>query len=208
MTFGPSSAMARKLEHWRPDELPSKGAIYAKYGDLPSRELAITSAAVLDVALAQLLTMRLVEHEREAGEFWGLNGDGRAPAGSFGSRIQLALLVGLITPKDAAILRGVKGLRNLFAHRVHIGLLSPEAVMVTTSLHTLWVKTHTAVVETDACSEVSAELNRLRPHLALHEYASAGLLLSIFSAYHAHFHQLHARIARISGAFTKEGKKK
>jgi hypothetical protein len=59
MTFGPSSAMARKLEHWRPDELPSKGAIYAKYGDLPSRELAITSAAVLDVALAQLLTMRL-----------------------------------------------------------------------------------------------------------------------------------------------------
>lgn len=150
-----------------------------------------------DVALAQLLTMRLVEHEREAGEFWGLNGDGRAPAGSFGSRIQLALLVGLITPKDAAILRGVKGLRNLFAHRVHIGLLSPEAVTVTTSLHTLWVKTHTAVVETDACSEVSAELNRLRPYLALHEYASAGLLLSIFSAYHAHFHQLHARIAGI-----------
>lgn len=196
--------MARKLERWIPSALPSKGAIYAKYGDLLARELAIASAAVLDVALAELLTLRLVQHETESEEFLGLNGDGRASAGSLGARIQLALLTGLLAPEDAAILRGVKNLRNLFAHRVQIELLSPEALKVTNSLHALWLKQHTAVVEAGACSEVSAELKRLRPHLAVHEYASAGLLLSIFSAYHAHFDRLRARIIAISGASAKD----
>ena len=148
-----------------------------------------------------------MQHESEAEEFLGLNGDGRAPVGSLGSRIQLALLAGLLAPEDAAILRGVKNLRNLFAHRVQIGALSPEALKVTNNLHTLWIKRHPAVVEADACSGIAAELKRLRPHLSVHEYASEGLLLSVFSAYHAHFHRLHTHTARISDAFTKDGKK-
>ena len=67
----------------------------------------------------------------------GVNGDGRAPAGSFGARIQLGLLVGLLTPGDAAPLRAIKELRDLFAHHVRIDFLSTPALKATTRLHAL-----------------------------------------------------------------------
>jgi hypothetical protein len=75
----------------------------------------------------------LIDHEqalrqnrKEIELFLGIDGDGRAPAGSFGARIQLALLVGLITEEDATILRQIKNLRNTFAHRVKVDFLSPS----------------------------------------------------------------------------------
>ncbi|WP_447774804.1 hypothetical protein [Variovorax boronicumulans] len=126
--------MAWKIERWLAEVFPGKGQIYAEYRALPTRELAIVAAAVLDVALAELLSLRLMHIGNEAEEFLGVNGDGRAPAGSFGARIQLALLVGLLTPEDAAILRTIKELRNLFAHRVRLTFLSPQVLKATTCL--------------------------------------------------------------------------
>ena len=200
--------MASKIERLFTEVFPGEGAIYAEYGDLPPRELAIVAAAVLDAALAELLALRLVDCEREAEDFLGLNGDGRAPAGSFGSRIQLALLIGLIAPEDAAILRAVKELRNLFAHRVKIGFLSPPALKVTTKLHALWVKRNGGLIEAGAISGTSAQLKRLARQLPNHADAGEGLLFSIFCVYQAYFHRLHGRITRVPNIVAKNGSEK
>src|SRR5687768_433997 len=115
--------MTWKTERWLDEVFPGESQIYSEYRTLSPRELAIVAAAVLDVALAELLVLRLSPYDKEAQEFLGLNGDGRAPTGTFGSRIQLGLLIGLLTPEDASILRVIKELRNLFAHRVDVSFL-------------------------------------------------------------------------------------
>ena len=51
--------MAWKIERWLSEVFPGEDEIYAEYRSLPPRELAIVSAAVLDVALAELLSLRM-----------------------------------------------------------------------------------------------------------------------------------------------------
>ena len=70
------------------------------------------NAAVLDLALAEILSKRLNDLPAECEEFLRFDGDGRAPAGSFGARIQLGLLIGIVTPEDVEVLRAVKQLRS------------------------------------------------------------------------------------------------
>jgi len=131
--------MAWKIERWLSEVFPGETQIYAEYRALAPRELAIVTASVLDVALTELIALRLADNEKEVQDFLGLNGDGRAPAGSFGARIQLGLLLGILTPRDAAMLRVIKEIRNLFAHRVRIDFLSPPVLKATTKLHALWL---------------------------------------------------------------------
>ena len=97
--------MAWKIERWLSEVFPGEERIYIEYRDLRRRELAVVAAGVLDLALAELLSMRLIDKPGEYEEFLGLNEDGRAPCSSFGARIQLALLLGIITNEDATILR-------------------------------------------------------------------------------------------------------
>jgi len=103
--------MAWKIERWLSEVFPGKESIYAQYHHLPRRELAIVVAGSLDLALAELISRRLIDYPKECEEFIGANEDGRAPAGSFGARIQLALLLGIITTDDAAQLRLIKASR-------------------------------------------------------------------------------------------------
>lgn len=192
--------MVWKIEHWFAEVFPGEGEIYAEYRSLPSRELAIVSAAVLDVALAELLALRLVDQAKEAEEFLGVNGDGRAPAGSFGARIQLGLLIGLLTPDDAAILRSIKELRNQFSHRVRIDFLSPSILKTTTKLHSLWLARTTALIESGAITGTTEQLAELGNHLPVIAEAGEGLLLSVFTVYQAYFHRMHNRIQRLGNA--------
>lgn len=195
--------MARRTEPWLPNRLPVVGAIYAEYGSLPLRELSIVIAAVLDAALAELLTLRLIDNAGQVKDFLGLDGDGRAPAASFGSRIQLALLVGLIGPEDAAILREMKELRNHFAHRSQVAFDSPDIQKTTAKLHGLWIKWRSKV-DTSRVSDASpVELNRLARDLSSLEYATAGLLLWVFVAYHVRFQNIHPNVQRIRDALEK-----
>lgn len=192
--------MAWKIERWFAEVFPGEAEIYAEYRSLPPRELAIVSAAVLDVAIAELLALRLADQAKEVEEFLGVNGDGRAPVGSFGARIQLGVLVGLLTPDDAAILRTIKELRNLFAHRVRIDFLSPSVLKTTTKLHALWVSRSAALIEAGAMSgtaEHLAEIGRYLPRIA---EAGEGLLLSVFTVYQAYFHRIHGRVQRLDDA--------
>jgi len=75
-----------------------------------------------------LLEKRLVNYAVEQERFLGLNADGRAPAGSFGARIQLALLMGCISIEEALALRAFKEIRNRYAHRVNIDFMDESIV--------------------------------------------------------------------------------
>jgi len=186
--------MAWKIERWLADVFPGETKIYAEYRGLAPSELAIVAAAVLDVALAELLARRLASHEREAEDFLGLNGDGRAPAGSFGARIQLGLLLGVLTPDDAAALRIIKEIRNLFAHRVRINFLSPTVLKATIKLHALWLKHTEALIKAGAISGSTEHLSELGRQLPKVSEAGEGLLLSVLTVYQAYFHRMHGRI--------------
>jgi hypothetical protein len=195
--------MTWKIERWLSEVFPGEEEIYSEYRTLAQRELAVVCAAVLDVALAELLWLRLRESGKESEEFLGLNGDGRAPAGSFGSRIQLGLLVGILTPDDAATLRAIKELRNLFAHRVKVTFLSPSALKVTTKLHGLWLKRTQALIQAGASSGSTRHLAAIAKHLPTVEEAGEGVLLSVFVTYQAYFHRMHSQVVRIGDALSK-----
>lgn len=195
--------MAWKIERWLSEVFPGEAEIYSEYRSLSSRELAIVSAAVLDVALAELLSLRLANQEKEVEEFLGVNGDGRAPAGSFGARIQLGLLVGLLTLEDVAILRAVKELRNLFAHRVRVNFLSPSVLKTTTKLHALWLKRSEGLVAAGVMSGTTKQLSEIAKYLPTVPEASEGLLLSVFTVYQAYFHRMNGRVKRLDSALAK-----
>lgn len=190
--------MTWRAERWLSEVFPGASNIYSEYRNLPPRELAIVAAAVMDAALAELLSLRLAGPTNEIEELLGVDGDGRAPAGSFGARIQLALLTGLITRDDAAILRTMKKLRNLFAHRVRVGFLSPSVLRTTTRLHALWLKRVKGLKRAGAISGNSRQLQQLAKYLPKYAEAGEGLLLSVFTVYQAYFHRLHGQIVKIS----------
>lgn len=192
--------MAWKIERWLTEVFPGETEIYSEYRNLPPRELAIVSAAVLDIAIAELLSARLTYGGKEVEEFLGLNGDGRAPAGSFGARIQLGLLVGLLTPADAEILRTIKELRNIFAHRVDVNFLSPSVLKVTTKLHALWLKQSEAIIHTGTLPSTTEHLSEIARHLPEVAEAGEGLVLAVFAVYQAYFHRMQSQVQRLSDA--------
>lgn len=194
--------MAWKIERWLADTFPGEQGIYSEYGNLPPRELAIVSAAVLDVALAELLSLRLNGQSNEIEEFLGLNADGRAPAGSFGARIQLGTLVGLLTQSDAAILRRIKDLRNIFAHRVRIDFLSPQVVKITTNLSILWIEKCKSLLEAGTITGSMDKLTEIGRYIPSVAEAGQGLLLAIFVVYQAYFYRMHSKVQRIGRAIS------
>ena len=192
--------MAWKVERWLADVFPGKEKIYSEYKDLAPRELAIVASAVLDSALAEILTRRLIKDDKEIESFLGLNGDGRAPVASFGARIQLGLLLGILTPRDAAILRTIKEIRNEFAHRVNTGFLSPSILKTTTKLLSLWKELFEQLSGMGAKSRIPEGLNVLQQRLPLDPEAGQGLLLAVFSVYQAYFHRKHSMVRRVGRA--------
>jgi hypothetical protein len=134
--------MAWKKERWLSEVFPGPDNIYSEYRLLPRRELAVVATSVLDIALAELLAMRLQDCPKECEEFLGLNEDGRAPCGSIGPKIQLALLLGIITEVDASVLRTIKNIRNKLAHRVRVDFNSPEVLPLIILVPKLRLGTH------------------------------------------------------------------
>jgi hypothetical protein len=192
--------MSWKIERWLADVFPGEERVYEEYHSLPPRELAIVAAAVLDGALAELLSLRLCTPEKEIQEFLGLNGDGRAPAGSFGARIQLALLLGLLTLDDAAALRTLKEIRNLFAHRVKVDFLSPSVLKATTKLHALWLKHAETLIGAGTVKGTTKHIEELGQELPRNSKAGEGLLLAVLAVYQAYFHRMHSKVHRIGDA--------
>lgn len=182
--------MGWKVEQWMNDVFPGQDKIYSEYRSLPRRELAVVAAAVLDSALAELLSKRLSGPESEIHGFLGINGDGRAPCGSFGARIQLALLTSIITENDATTLRIIKSIRNKFAHEVRSEFNSPSVLPLILKLHDQSLLQSNLLIDAGHLSGPRNSVNTIRPFLSTIPEAGAGLLLSVFCIYQAYFHRL------------------
>ena len=197
--------MAWKVERWLSDVFPGEARVYEEYRHLPRRELAVVAASVLDLALAELISMRLLDLPKEYEEFLGLNEDGRAPVATFGARIQLALLLGIITDHDAAILRTIKNIRNKFAHRVRVDFTSDEVKPLMIGLWDKWSTLTKKLFDGGFVRATPELLAELRQYLEMTPDAGAGLLLAVFTTYQAYFHQLSAHVIRIE-SFSGFGK--
>jgi len=189
--------MAWKTEQWMRDVFPGSDRIYAEYRLLPRRELAIVAGAVLDSALAELLSKRLAGQDPEIHSFLGVNGDGRAPCGSFGARIQLALLTSVITEGDAVVLRAIKNIRNQFAHEVKADFNSSSVLPLITKLHDQFLQQSNTLIEAGHLEGTTHSLDTIKPFLANVPEAGAGLLLAVFSVYQAYFHRLYEGVQPI-----------
>lgn len=186
--------MAWKTEQWMRDVFPGGDKIYAEYHLLPRRELAIVAGAVLDSALAELLAKRLNGPESEIHSFLGVNGDGRAPCGSLGARIQLALLTTIISESDAIILRTIKGIRNQFAHEVRADYNSSSVLPLITKLHDQFLKQSNSLIADGHLGGPTHSLNVIKPLLPTTPEAGAGLLLAVFATYQAYLHRIYERV--------------
>ena len=109
-----------KIERYTLDVIQNSAEFLEQFSGTGLREAAILTSAILDVALAETIKRRLIGPEDEMISFLGANEDGRAPCGSFGSRIQLSRSLGIITDEDVRLLRNVKKLRNAAAHRIKV----------------------------------------------------------------------------------------
>jgi len=189
--------MAWKLERWLTDVFPGEKAIYEDYTGLKYRELAIVAAGVLELALAEIISLRCVDLAKEYEEFLGLNGDGRAPAGSFGAKIQLGLLIGVLDPADAEVLRAVKNIRNTFAHRVNVSFCEGEALRHSTRLLDSFESLAIRITSTLSIPFRTEGYAQIRENLDKTPEAAEGLLLAVLAVYQAYFHLMHSRVVRI-----------
>jgi hypothetical protein len=189
--------MAWKLEYWLKDVFPGEDKIYEEYRALPTRELIIVATAVLDLALVTLIDQRLLAYSQESHAFLGADGDGRAPAGSFGARIQLALLLGIITETDAKVLRSLKKLRNSVAHRVRVDLRKEPYLAQLHDLAQAWRSQANAIISGRHMPGSSDQISEVERYMDTLEEAGAGLVLAVFSAHHAYMHLLSKRMTRI-----------
>ncbi len=204
--------MVWKTEKWKQDIFPGTERVYEEYRLLPARELVIVGTAVLDSALAELISMRLLDHSTEYEAFLGLNEDGRAPCATFGARIQLAVLLGIISPQDAAILRTLKKMRNKMAHKVKIDFTSKEMVALSVELSDGLLATQNGIVVEGLLSgKKRAQAKISREILAKTPQAGEGVFLAVLAVYQAYFHLLHIEIPRITpfyGRFQARAKRK
>jgi len=195
--------MAWKAERWLEDVFPGKDKIYSEYRSLPRRELAIVAAAVLDTALAQLLSMRLKDDAKESEDFLGVSGDSRAPCASFGARIQLAYLIGLLKKDDAIVLRFIKNIRNALAHRVKADFHSREVLPLILGLDDQFRAQSNRLIASGALKGPLHSKDTLTPHLSSEPEAGAGLLLAVFTVYHAYLHRISERVSRVDECIKK-----
>ena len=127
----------------------------------------------------------------EATDFLGADEDGRAPAGSFGARIQLAYLVGLISKKAVGSLRAIKALRNVMAHRVNADILGEKAQKALEPLRADLL----APCEDPRIAEVFRKVASLS---RADEEAARMLVLFLFSVLHDVLHETAQHLERVA----------
>jgi len=188
--------MKWKPEKWLSETIPGLVATFDEYRHLSNRELSVVTASILDACLAELLDARVLDLPEEANIFFGFNGDGRAAGATFGARIQLAVLLGIIGQEDADILKAVKNIRNAFAHRVNVEFTSPQLLPHIRSLFVLYSSSRMITPGGGPPGRLD-KIGELESHLNLTSEAAAVLLLAVFCLYKQRFHSLSENIHRV-----------
>jgi hypothetical protein len=185
--------MAWKIERWSEHvaaELPKSILKFDSYfSGLTDRELVLAACSLIDAALVELLSQRLRGDPKEIEDFLGADEDGRAPAGSLGARISLALHTGILLAEDAEILRRLKKIRNDAAHRFRWNFSDKRTIAQVDALIAVLGKRWPAwAATTDSSPKGSRE--------AIVKVAHAYQLLARF---------VHGRIDAISSPEIREG---
>jgi hypothetical protein len=103
------------------------------------RGAAIIGAAILDLALTAALKEHLQKHEKVAQTFFAITG----PVGDLATKIDLALLVGLVGKDMHRDLVTIKDIRNYFAHKLNVSDFKSEAIRK--------LATNLKIIETRLC---------------------------------------------------------
>lgn len=175
--------MKWKLERWLTDIFPGQDKVYEAYRHFSGRELVIVAASVVDLALVDLISRRCAD-KPEVHDFLGVDENGRAPAGSFGARIQLALILDIITEEDVLIIRALKDLRNKMAHRVKVDWFSKD---IQSSLDKLLSAWECLVVKVFPGTTKDG-IRILRIGIKTRPLACEALIHTVLSCYQAYFH--------------------
>lgn len=190
--------MARKREVWLSDVFPGRGNLWTEYSSLKGRELPIVLAAVFDAALAQLLTMRLVDDEEQVGRVLGFeHGAEAAPLGTMGARITMAYLLGIVNKDVADLLRRFAAVRNIFAHRVGASYLDADVQKELRKLYDRMRTVSNRLYDSETSFDAS---DVLRGQLPSQVEAGEALLLVAHSIVHAYLHIMSSRIQRLGWA--------
>lgn len=190
--------MSKSRESWAKvsPEILSFEKRFDEHTDL---ELVIAGVALMDVGLAEILSQRFAGDPEDIEKLLGLDGDGRAPGASLGARIQLARAVGVIRDEDVIVLRGLKNLRNDFAHKVKSSL-----------------EDHANAIEAllDAALNRTFIHNWSHPHFTKDEYRSAtkrfnpsarSRVMYVLGAYHIRLSLMVAKTDRIANVWDRSG---
>jgi hypothetical protein len=140
--FNVRQIMARKIEDWTSSPMPDPRKAAVLLGKLSDREVAVVGGAILDCLLADLVALGLRDDPKEVEDFVGLDADGRAPAGSFGARAQLAYLLGMIDQPTLRELRLIKDIRNLFSHHAMVSFADERVITKVKALVHLAIEHH------------------------------------------------------------------
>jgi hypothetical protein len=163
---------------------PGKVNIYSNYRELNAREFAVVACAVIDAAVAELISLRLRDAKNDELEsFLGVNNDGRAPCASLGAKLQLGYLLGILTESDLYVLRGFKNIRNKFPHSVNASFSNNDLILLVTNVHKLWLKRAKQLIEKNIISGTTNELESLADQFESEPEACHGFLLGVFCIY-------------------------
>ena len=184
--------MTWKVEKWSKDIFPSNSRVYKQHQELSPLELVILSSSIIDLALAELITLRLRDDPSEVEAFMGLNEDGRAPCASFGARIQAAYLLGIITKYDAEVFRCLKRLRNIFAHRTDLDFRNKRIRSIVQSLYDAM---ETKLRREGPCGD--KDIKSFPRSLRSEVTSSDAILYIIRRAYQLHFKNVMSTVPRV-----------
>lgn len=184
-----------KSEHWLIEVFPGRDKMNDVYEHLSGRELVIVASAVIDVALANLISLRCSE-TNEVHKFLGVDDEGQAPASTLDARIQLAHILGIIDSVDIPVLMALKGLRNKMAHRVQADWLSKEVQKNLEKLFGAWeIQTRRAYPGKDL-----SNLKVLRIGMKGYPHACDAVIHSVLVLNQSYFHFISERIVKLNPA--------
>lgn len=176
---------------WSEDVLPKAKELSEQYGNLTPRELTIVAGGVLDIALADMIALRLKHQLKLAERFVGLTGEANAPAGNFASRIDLAVLLGIILLEDGEVFHCIRSLRNHFAHTVFASVTSEQGASLVWKLHQAWEKRREIDAKVVGITRLRVPEAVLRDAVMKGELSLSHILLPILIMYHIDLQNFH-----------------
>jgi hypothetical protein len=190
--------VAQRIEKWLEEVFPADTrSLFSEYESLRPRELVIVAASVTDVALAELISKRLMDYPKEQKDFLGLDEDGRSPCASFGSRIQLALLLGIILVDDAETLRAIKALRNLYAHRVNVRLSEKDGLKCSLRLLEAYKRILIRMLPKREQEIENIDLEEIKRKMRESEETACLFLRTVLGMLQLYFRDIHGNMQRI-----------